>query len=534
MVKRKRRLPPVFLCAISALAVLYAGAFFSPFRPFRYPLATVSALIFISLGAYGLTRRARESGRPRSGEIGRPVSGSLITVSFWISLGILAGAVSWLRMEARRAPLVTLAPKEAVRSVVAALSSDPAPWGAGMYRIESRISSVSTANGSAFSAAGRCTLIVPAPLVRSALPGGLAGKGRAVLFSAGLEIPLSGSFRPWRADTGETFLVDGYGSGTARDTGAGARWMSDAHRIRAALRLSLARFLYDWGDPGALLLALVSGNRDYLSASVSDDFRRSGLSHILAISGMHLSLLSLIALRAGKRTFGKRFSVVLSLAAVLFFVWFAGSSPSLNRALIMAVMSIALSGIGLKAGLPAVLAGAALVQTVALPADALSLAFMLSYAALLGILVFGSAFDRLLDRYVPDFARDSLGSSLGAQLMTSPVCALFLGTIAPVGVLASCIVVPLSTAFIVAGLALLPLSAGIPGAAHWCGKLLALLYECVIRPVRFFASWPAVTLQDLPQTILASIISVTAGILLMLASEAQRARRSPDDSFTRL
>ena len=48
--------------------------------------------------------------------------------------------------------------------------------------------------------------------------------------------------------------------------------------------------MYMWGSAGGLLLALLSASKEYTSSAFSDAFRLAGLSHILALSGMHVSI----------------------------------------------------------------------------------------------------------------------------------------------------------------------------------------------------------------------------------------------------
>ena len=106
-------------------------------------------------------------------------------------------------------------------------------------------------------------------------------------------------------------------------------WTKSFSYFRAFLRLQLKRLLAAWGAAGGLLLALLCGAREYTDTSVSDAFRKAGLSHILALSGMHLSLFSGLSDKTAGKLVGKRFSPYLSLAAAFLVVWFAGLSPSL-------------------------------------------------------------------------------------------------------------------------------------------------------------------------------------------------------------
>ena len=63
--------------------------------------------------------------------------------------------------------------------------------------------------------------------------------------------------------------------------------------------------MFYWNEAGGLFLALISGIREYTDQSAADSFRRAGLSHILALSGMHLSLFSGITAKISHKT-GKK------------------------------------------------------------------------------------------------------------------------------------------------------------------------------------------------------------------------------------
>ena len=93
------------------------------------------------------------------------------------------------------------------------------------------------------------------------------------------------------------------------------------------------------GESGALVSALVLGNKNLLSSQTIRDFRRAGISHVIAISGMHLSILMLLfdfvlkKLRINKLARG---GIVILLA--LFYLALTGFSLSTVRAFIMTAM----------------------------------------------------------------------------------------------------------------------------------------------------------------------------------------------------
>lgn len=92
-------------------------------------------------------------------------------------------------------------------------------------------------------------------------------------------------------------------------------------------------------DTGGLLSALIIGDRSYLDSATSLNFRRVGISHILALSGMHLSIIMhaferiLLFLRIRKR-----YRVTITSVATLIYMALVGFTPSITRAGIMLII----------------------------------------------------------------------------------------------------------------------------------------------------------------------------------------------------
>ena len=117
----------------------------------------------------------------------------------------------------------------------------------------------------------------------------------------------------------------------------------DAARRRA--ETGLGRGLAE--PEAALLRGMVLGQDEQLTAEVRDDFKRSGLAHILAVSGQNVMLLATLVLTAGAVAgLALRVRLVLALALVALYVPLTGAGPSIQRAGVMGA-----------AGLVAALAG---------------------------------------------------------------------------------------------------------------------------------------------------------------------------------
>lgn len=515
MVRKGIIVPPSCFLALSALSSFYAESLALPFP--QACAVTAASAIVLSAFLLSLVFFVRDAKFRHS-----------LFLFLCVLTGLVGGSLASYTLRLNVAPIASLAPRERVSGISVRFLADPVPWGPDRYRVPCRVTALHCPDGSSYSARGRCAVMLPSFLERESLPGGIAGKeGDSVPLSAGLSVTLEGSFAAWTSEAGEQFYAGDILRGSAK-------WENPVDSFRAGLRISLARLLYDWGDAGGFLLALFSANRDYLDPSLADEFKRTGLSHILALSGMHLSLLALIAIRIGSRIGGKRLSVRLSLVAIVAFVAFAGISPSLTRALGMAILMIAMKRLGFRPDILPVLALTAFAQLLLNPSDAISLAFILSYGALWGIVTFGESILTLLPSRFRVFPSGELAASIGAQLMTTPAIAVSLGVMAPVGVLASCVVSPLSSVFLVTGMALALIAAVLPVLGPACGYIVSALYRLTVFPVHFFAHFPPLSIRTLPATISACIFPLLAGLLLTrLASEALK-RRSVDDCFARL
>lgn len=355
----------------------------------------------------------------------------------------------------------------------------------GTYQSEIRVSSLTTKDGARSSASGYGKIYIPKAFVEAYFPGKLYTKSRgenALLADTGAVVRLE-----VQTCKDGSFLVS-----SCRFLG----WEGNAlfFRFRSLCRLQFRRLMYEWKEAGGLLLALLSGERGYTEECVAEGFRKAGLAHILALSGMHLSLCSSLALTLGKKTVGERLGRFLQLFAVLFFVWFAGISPSLFRALLCSLI-ITISTLTRKKSpdLLTVLAASFLIHVMMYPTHIQSVAFKLSYVSLFGILALGKIWNFLYNRFLFPRAASSFSTSTSAQLITAPVNIRLFGSLSPVGVVASVLVSPLVTVFLYLGLGGIILCLGIPFLSPFIRDIMLLVYKVIKGGVLFFARCPSVT-----------------------------------------
>jgi len=295
-------------------------------------------------------------------------------------------------------------------------------------------------------------------------------------------------------------------------------------QLRTAVRSSILNRLKPkhWGG---LAAALLLGTRENLEGSLALSFRNAGLSHVLALSGMHLAFLSGLLAFALKRPLGKKGAVIAGLVFIVLYVFLVGPQPSLIRAAIMYVLGscLILSGI---TGQPWHLLGAAfLIQILWEPESAYSLSFILSYTALGGLLLLSGKIADLLKGALPDSLANGLGASVGAFLASAPVTAAFFGVLRPAGIIAGLVAAPLSGIFMALSLAWLA-TEKIPLLGMILDRLLDVLQFFLQWSVSLFARLPGISIA-FPAVLTGALIIVTGLFVLAIRQKQHRNYLAP-------
>ncbi len=213
-----------------------------------------------------------------------------------------------------------------------------------------------------------------------------------------------------------------------------------------------------------LARGFVLGEDERIDPATEEDFRRAGLTHLLAVSGQNVALLALLAmplLAALGMPLRTRLLWVLGLIAL--YVPLAGAGPSIQRAGVMGALSVLATLAGRRSSRLYALAVAATVTLAIDPGIGSDVGWQLSFAAVLGILALAQPLRRWIA--ARSGARGPLGRMLAegaamtvaATLATAPLIAFHFGE--------------LSTTTLVANLLALPAVA----PAMWLGMLAAAL-----------------------------------------------------------
>ena len=290
--------------------------------------------------------------------------------------------------------------------------------------------------------------------------------------------------------------------------------------------------------------ALLTGERSLLDTELTNDFRSAGLAHLLAISGLHVSLVGGIAMGISVVLFGRRRAAYLFVPLTLVFVYaaLAGFAPPITRAAIMFSVFILGRLMGRGSHTLAALALAGVLMVAWEPAILASLSFQLSFTAMIGISFVApmlespteistqqqskSLSSNALDR-VRRFVLGSLVISLASTVGTLPLVALHFDAVPIWGGAATLLAVPampiviISSAFI-AAVGLLPL----PLISEVAAYPVIVTVEYLTSIARFFAHVPPGPIQTDVWTVW------TAGVfyacLAILIAVWPRVKTAPD------
>lgn len=376
-------------------------------------------------------------------------------------------------------PLCTILNPEKICSLEGKVISNPSVTSNRKYYfLELELSKIFYKD-SISNASGRFKVLCPKEIIEAHYPGKLYDK-KGIVFEVGALVHLQG-----KADNDFFVCTEAEVYG----------WKNFFSKIRAVFRLQFKRLMYRWGRAGGLLLALLSGSREYTNPQLAEAFRLAGLSHVLALSGMHLSFFSGFALKSTKKIFGKKKSQLFSIILVLFFVWFAGLSPSLFRALLCFLIISFTHYLNLDLSMLSVLSLSFLIQVFVRPQDTHSLSFILSYSSLLGIILMTDLFEKIFSFFMIKKFSNAFSLSLSAQLFTSFITAIIFRMITPIGTISSVLTGDLFSIFLLFGFILVLLALLFPPLINVSGLLLNSIYIIIEKSVTFFANFQPIIIN---------------------------------------
>ena len=197
-------------------------------------------------------------------------------------------------------------------------------------------------------------------------------------------------------------------------------------------------------DTAPFLQALLTGDRSGFSYADKNALSLAGVSHVVAISGMHVSILLAMLLLFLRR---RGLAAAIGIPVVVCYALLTGAAPSVIRAAVMQILLLLAPLVKREEDTPTSLCAAMLVILLQNPWAVADLSFQLSFASMAGLLLFGNrlyhAMARRARRKLPALAAKlraalfaSVSASLGAMVFTTPLvaCSFDLVSLAAIGV----------------------------------------------------------------------------------------------------
>lgn len=197
-------------------------------------------------------------------------------------------------------------------------------------------------------------------------------------------------------------------------------------------------------DVYPLVKAVLLGDSSDISYEVDTALKTSGIRHIIAVSGLHVSILyGFIAVITGKRRF---LTALIGLPVLLVFAGVAGFTPSVTRACVMTGLMMLSQLLQKEYDGPTALSVACLIMLFVDPVSISSVSLQLSAGCVAGIFLFYSGIQNWINKCIHNVDKEeksrlkswlssSVAMTVSAMSLTTPLAAHYFGTVSIVGIL---------------------------------------------------------------------------------------------------
>ena len=217
------------------------------------------------------------------------------------------------------------------------------------------------------------------------------------------------------------------------------------------------------------LIGILIGDKDALDEDIQEDFRNSNLSHILAISGMHVSyIVEGISFILIKLKFGKNKSKIITIVFLIFYTLLTGCTPSVTRAAIMSIYMIVGSLIHKKINIVNSISISAIIILFFNPYNILDIGFQLSFGGTIGIVTIFPVLKKhiglkatkqnLTLQKIKEKIIDIILVTLSANIILFPIILYHYNTISTVFLISNLLVSPILGIIIFLGFLLIVIS----------------------------------------------------------------------------
>jgi len=242
-----------------------------------------------------------------------------------------------------------------------------------------------------------------------------------------------------------------------------------------------------------LLNAMLLGYKRELLPEIADQFSQTGMSHIVAISGLHITIIAgilfyLFILLGVPRS--KSFWPALTI--LFLYIIMIGFRASATRAFIMAALLLYALKIGrLSKSINALILAGSVLLIINPKLLLYDIGFQLSFLAVLGILYFYPLFNKWLEFISDKYKiRSIIGVTLSAQILTLPLVVYYFGILSIISPVANLLVLPILPVVMVGGMILIILGLIWAKLAFIFGILIWIILSYVLKVIELLSQIP--------------------------------------------
>ena len=202
-----------------------------------------------------------------------------------------------------------------------------------------------------------------------------------------------------------------------------------------------------------ILKGLLLGDSSNIEEDIKENFRNASMSHILAISGMHISYVIIGIDKLLSKRIGKRSTKIVIIIILIIYMFITGFSPSIIRATVMGILVIISNLVYRKNDIWTSISISLFVILIYNPYSIMNIGLQLSYLGIVGIIVFQKSIFQVLDNVklkkkkykkdnqkktkIIDKVEEILSVSISAQIMIFPILLYHFNTFNPYFILSS-------------------------------------------------------------------------------------------------
>lgn len=289
-------------------------------------------------------------------------------------------------------------------------------------------------------------------------------------------------------------------------------------------------------NSASLLKGILLGDCTDISSDVKENFKECNLSHMLAVSGAHLSYLIIgINIILSKKIFGKRASKIITIFGIIIFMNITNMSPSIERAGISSIICIIASLIHRKPDSINAVAIAVLCTVIKNPLSILNVGMQLSYAGTLSLLMFANGREENNSREIIEnsekgknikkYLVESIKVTLCANILIMPLTIYKFNTISLNFILANLVAGPLLGLSLILGLIMLVTSFVSLNIAKLFSFILNIILIILMQSTKLISQIPYSNIAVITPHLISIVIIYTIIFLVYYIAKLPELRK---------